>query len=153
MTFEERKGNLFDYMNMHAAYAHCIANDNNYGAGIAPIFVNKVFKQKSLLTQNLKEHPWEMTKTGWACIIAEENKPFAVHLVTKKHTAGKPNYTTIRDALTDMKTKLARLPGWNKQICMPKIACGLDKLSWPTVRKIIEGVFKDTDYNITVYYL
>lgn len=153
MVFEEKKGNMFYHMVNTSAYAHCIANDDNYGAGIAPVFVLKVFKQKQLLSENLEEHPWDLTKTGWACIIAEDNKPIAAHLVTKKHTSGKPNYKTLRSALEDMKAKLPRISNWDKHINMPRIACGLDDLSWPIVRDLIKEVFQDTDFTITVYYL
>jgi hypothetical protein len=153
MEFEEIKGNLFDHMDQKAAYAHCIANDDNYGAGIAPIFILKVFKQKQILTEELKSNPWDLTKTGWCCIIAEENKPIACHLITKKHTFGKPNYSTIRTAIVNMRDKLKKIDAWNKHLCMPRIGCGLDRLSWPIVRDIIKEVFKDDDVKISVYYL
>lgn len=52
MTFTEIKGDLFQHFqkigdntfvlpaDQNIAYAHCIANDGNYGARIAPIFIN-----------------------------------------------------------------------------------------------------------------
>ena len=39
------------------------------------------------------------------------------------------------------------------EIATPKIGCGLDKLEWPKVEKIIKEVFGDTDMQIKVYYL
>ncbi len=37
-----------------------------------------------------------------------------------------------------------------KKIAMPMIGCGLDKLKWDDVSKIIKDVFKDTDVEILV---
>ena len=36
------------------------------------------------------------------------------------------------------------------QIAMPKIGCGLDKLSWPQVREILKTEFANTDIEIFV---
>ena len=38
-------------------------------------------------------------------------------------------------------------------VAMPRIGCGLDKLSWDRVSDMIQGVFRDLDMTITVYYL
>ena len=40
-----------------------------------------------------------------------------------------------------------------KELCMPRIGSGLDKLDWGRVTAMIASVFKDVDMNITVYYL
>ena len=40
-----------------------------------------------------------------------------------------------------------------KRLAMPKIGCGLDKLKWEDVSKIIKDVFSDTDIEIIVCYL
>jgi hypothetical protein len=38
-----------------------------------------------------------------------------------------------------------------KQVAMPQIGCGLDKLTWPEVEKRLKSVFKDDDVEIDVY--
>lgn len=38
-----------------------------------------------------------------------------------------------------------------KQVAMPKIGCGLDRLVWPEVEKRLTNVFKDNDVEIDVY--
>lgn len=38
-----------------------------------------------------------------------------------------------------------------KEISIPRIGCGLDRMEWSEVSKRINNVFKDTDIQITVY--
>lgn len=38
-----------------------------------------------------------------------------------------------------------------KQVAMPQIGCGLDKLVWSEVEKRLTSVFKDDDVEIDVY--
>ena len=40
-----------------------------------------------------------------------------------------------------------------KTLVMPRIGCGLDKLQWENVKKMIKEIFQDTDITIEVYYL
>jgi O-acetyl-ADP-ribose deacetylase (regulator of RNase III) len=40
-----------------------------------------------------------------------------------------------------------------KEVALPKIGCGLDKLSWKKVRDVIVKVFTNTDIQIYVYEL
>ena len=37
-----------------------------------------------------------------------------------------------------------------KKVAMPVIGCGLDKLKWDKVSKIIKNIFKDIDIEILV---
>jgi len=144
MTFNEEKGNLFEDVKDDTVYAHCIAQDDNYGAGIAPIFV-KFFKIKSQLSKELSAsvEAQEFGNEGFCILIGN-----TANLVTKNHTSAKPTYKSITNSLCDLK-RLMILNGY-KKLCIPKIGCGLDRLSWPLVREIINDVFKDTDINIKV---
>jgi hypothetical protein len=38
-----------------------------------------------------------------------------------------------------------------KRLCLPRIGCGLDGLSWPTVRAIIAKVFTGTNVTVNIY--
>ena len=40
-----------------------------------------------------------------------------------------------------------------KKIAMPKIGCGLDRLMWYRVSKMIQEIFNDTDIEIVVCIL
>lgn len=36
-------------------------------------------------------------------------------------------------------------------LAMPRIGCGLDKLNWDQVSKLIRRIFEDDDIEITIY--
>jgi hypothetical protein len=38
-------------------------------------------------------------------------------------------------------------------IACPKLGCGLDRLAWPDVLKLLEKVFQDSGIRVTVYSL
>ena len=40
-----------------------------------------------------------------------------------------------------------------KEISMPRIGCGYDRLQWWDVRHLLTEIFHDTDITINVYYL
>ena len=57
MTYTEIQGDLFQHLYREPSndklrytqsnvpvYCHCIANDGRWGAGIAPVFIDKIFK-------------------------------------------------------------------------------------------------------------
>ena len=167
MTYTEIQGDLFQHLtrdNYHheldykegpfAVYAHCIANDGKYGAGIAPIFIDKVFQSGNFVKMLLAENPWD--GKGWCLFISHTEGPygfkvFEANLITKKSTYGKPTYDTVREALQNL--KLDMVESHCSILRMPKIGSGLDKLEWPKVSEIVQEVFGDTDINIEVYYL
>ncbi len=71
-----------------------------------------------------------------------------LNLITKERYFQKPTYQSMRLALEVMK----RICGEEEiyKIAMPIIGCGLDKLSWDKVAKIINDLFMDTDIEILV---
>ena len=73
------------------------------------------------------------------------------YMVTKKVYYGKPTYKTLESCLMELyfELKLRNI----KKISMPKIGCGLDKLNWDSVEKIIKKIFVDVDVDITIYVL
>ena len=40
-----------------------------------------------------------------------------------------------------------------KKLVIPKIGCGLDRLSWDKVEPMVQEIFKDLDIEIVVCYL
>jgi hypothetical protein len=147
MKLTEIKGNLFDNTSSDTVYAHCIAQDDNYGAGIAPVFV-KYFGIKYKLSLELKESSLKgMIGNVGFCIMINNT----ANLITKSHTHGKPTYNSITNALIDMKYQM--LAKRYKKLCIPKIGCGLDRLSWGKVCEIISNIFADTDIDIVVKHL
>ena len=51
-----------------------------------------------------------------------------------------------------MKEKLSKNKNI-KKLVMPKIGCGLDRLSWGKVEPMVQEIFKDLDIEIVVCYL
>lgn len=137
MTFTEIKGNLFDRkLYPSEYYVHCISGDYACGAGIA-----KEFNKRYNLSLRLLDLP------RTSCMIIDD----VISLVTKPKYWQKPTYDSLSKALVDLKEFC--ISDLVKTLVMPKIGCGLDRLSWNNVKKILKEIFEDTDINIEIYYL
>lgn len=132
----EVKRNLFDFSDTHYL-AHCIASDLKMGAGIAVDFQRK-FGLRGAIMNASKD------LTSPTCVLA--NRVF--NLITKKTSHGKPTYASVRVALRKMRQIIENKN--IKEVAMPRIGCGLDRLVWPKVKEIIQEVFEGCDVNITV---
>ena len=73
------------------------------------------------------------------------------YLVTKKRYFDLPTYSDLESSLLCMREFC--LAKRVKNIALPKIGCGLDRLQWSQVSAILNRVFKHTDIEITVYVL
>ena len=104
-------------------------------AGVAKDFVKKFPAIKQL-----KKTPFP----PGSCVLIDR----VFNLITKKVYYGKPTYESITASIIEMK-KICVLQNI-KYLAMPKIGCGLDRLSWGKVREIIQNVFNDTDIEIVV---
>ena len=126
-------------------FAHCVSADFEMGAGIAVEFNNR-FNLKRNLTY---KYPKEIYLSAWSsyggdCIL--EGKVF--NLVTKERYFLKPTYKSLRLSLEKMK-EICISQGIHN-IAMPRIGCGLDKLSWNKVYNIIKEIFDYTDIDILI---
>lgn len=136
ITFENR-----DLFTVPQGYylAHCISADFALGAGIAKKF-DEVYNMRFKLFRGYDDYIYD----GGDALLVDN----VFNLVTKPKCYHKPRYEAVREALETMKyimdinaiTKLA----------IPKIGCGLDRLSWSEVYDIICEVFEDTDVEILV---
>ena len=135
MKYEERKFNLFEIDEKYYL-AHCVSTCFNCGAGIAVDFVKKFPAIKQL--RNQPPHP-----VG-SCVLVGR----VFNLITKKVYYGKPTYETITASIKEMKNLCIEHD--IKYVAMPKIGCGLDRLSWGKVREIIQETFSDTDIEIVI---
>ncbi|XP_023669172.1 ADP-ribose glycohydrolase OARD1 isoform X2 [Paramormyrops kingsleyae] len=135
------KGNLFSCPPQEAL-AHCISEDCRMGAGIAVLFKKQFGGVSDLKAQN--------KKTGDCAVLRRHNR-FVYYLITKKKASQKPTYESLKQSLVAMKTHC-----WENSVAsisIPRIGCGLDRLSWEKVSVIIEEVFRDSNIRITVYSL
>ena len=148
MILNEKKGNLFELDNNKYSYAHCISLDCEMGMGIAKEFNARFSGMKTWLRREIKVYYWNFPKT----IPCFKNGKLRVfNLITKEKYWKKPTYSTIEKCITEMAEQCARHN--IKYLAMPKIGCGLDRLSWPKVREIIKEEFKNLDIEIEVRYL
>lgn len=136
----EIQGNLFSTNS--ACLAHCVSADFNMGAGIAVEFKKRFGNVDLLLASK--------TPIG-KCAVLKNNNGYIYYLVTKQYYYNKPTYNTLKSALLDMKRHVIE----NKvsSISMPRIGCGLDRLNWPDVKKLLMDIFSDISVKIDVYYL
>lgn len=138
MTITIEKRDLFT-MPQGYYLAHCISADFALGAGIAKAF-DSVYNMKFKLYRNYDNYVY---RGGDALLI---NNTF--NLVTKNKCWHKPTYESLKEALEMMK-EVMEFEDVTK-LAMPKIGCGLDKLSWDRVYDIICDVFRDTDVEIVI---
>lgn len=144
MKYNERHYDLFsvppDYY-----LAHCISADFALGAGIAA----QIEARYHIRGELIKTHP------GYTFLYRREfgdciRTGRVLNLVTKLNYWHKPTLSSISGALYRMK-EICMADGI-KKVAMPRIACGLDKQSWPVVSSIVKDVFTDTDIEVLVCY-
>lgn len=152
MTIITWYGDLFDHgkdlERMHpdqVLYMHCISSDLAMGAGIAVPF-NKKFHIREqfqaafdhgIIAPNEIKHP--------TCIRTGS----VLNLITKEKYWIKPTYDDLEESLrcakhvmdNILKDKRMSDPVYSPYVVLPVIGCGLDKLRWPEVQKIIMKVF------------
>lgn len=147
MNYCEYNINLFNVPNGYY-FAHCISADFRMGAGIAVEFVNR-FDMRRILHSKYPRYLdcYINNKLIGDCILDGK----VLNLITKERYYHKPTYNSLKLALMHMK-KLC-IDNGIKYVAMPKIGCGLDKLEWSIVTKIIQDIFEDTDITIAVCYI
>ncbi|XP_046665092.1 uncharacterized protein LOC124357382 isoform X4 [Homalodisca vitripennis] len=135
----EVKGDLFAAP-QEASLAHCVARDFRMGSGIAVRFKNEFKCVPELMDQNVN--------VG-GCAYLKDKDRYIFYMVTKSVSNGKPSYETVEKSLKAMRDLCCKFEV--TKLAMPRIACGLDKLEWNKVRRIINDVFQEAGIQITVY--
>ena len=144
MIYKEETRDLFSVPEEYYL-AHCISADFGMGKGIVVEF-NKRFDMKRKLQNKYPDYinEWHRRKWTFNCIL--EDRVF--NLITKERYFHKPTYDSLYGALNLM--KFISLQHNIQKIAMPIIGCGLDRLQWDKVSKIIQEIFEDTDIEILV---
>ena len=158
MIYKYIKGDIFKRKNCY--YAHCISRDYALGAGIAVEF-DKRYNMSKTLKEMGKEYPETLKQK---CIKVDN----VFNLITKDKYWEKPTYDSLREALLEMKENIKNKLACNEyykviddrlvdkninKLVMPKIGCGLDKLSWDKVESMIKEIFEDLNIEIIICYL
>ena len=76
-------------------------------------------------------------------------KRYIYHLITKQKFHNKPTFGTLRASLERMRTHAEE--NGVRQISMPCIGSGLEKLEWNVVRQLIQDTFRISPVAIIVY--
>ena len=142
MEYRLIQDDIFNHKDCY--YAHCISRDYALGAGIAVEF-DKRYDMRNRLLKLAKEKPETLDEKS----IEVEN---VFNLITKEKYWQKPSYKSLEESLLEMKEKLSKNKNI-KKLVMPKIGCGLDRLSWDKVEPMVQELFKDLDIEIVVCYL
>lgn len=142
MEYKLIQDDVFNHKDCY--YAHCISRDYALGAGIAVEF-DKRYDMRNRLLKLAEEKPETLDEK---CIEVEN----VFNLITKEKYWEKPSYNSLEESLLEMKEKLSKNKNI-KKLVMPKIGCGLDRLSWDKVEPMVQEIFKNLDIEIVVCYL
>lgn len=142
MEYKLIQDDVFNHKDCY--YAHCISRDYALGAGIAVEF-DKRYDMRNRLLKLAEEKPETLDEK---CIEVEN----VFNLITKEKYWEKPSYNSLEESLLEMKEKLSKNKNI-KKLVIPKIGCGLDRLSWDKVEPMVQEIFKDLDIEIVVCYL
>ena len=126
----------------NTAIAHCISADAKMSKGFAETICRRV--------NGLQEYCRKIKQSVGSIIPywdAESNN-FIYNLVTKSKFFEKPTLDNLRMSLETMRGH-ALLNNITK-ISMPKIGCGLDKLQWTDVFKLIQDTFTYSGIQIQI---
>lgn len=150
----------------NAALAHCVSECMTMGKGIATEFVKRFGHKQELIDQGIKVGGVASLCTSYSsttstmstpstttntCTTSTRKKRFIFYLVTKHHYFQKPTYKSLEASLIELK-RLCQLNSITR-LCIPKLGCGLDKLGWNQVSRLICEIFKSSDIVIDVYSL
>ena len=132
-------GNLFSCPSS-SSLGHCVSSDFKMGKGIAVKF-RQMFGQ-------VEEMKRQKPGVG-EVVVLEDGDRFVYNLVTKDRYFNKPTYDTLKSALLAMRAHI--IENSVRFLCLPKIGCGLDRLKWNEVKKLLQEIFKHDDIDISVY--
>lgn len=145
MQINEIPGDLFTAKNV--IYMQCISADIACGKGITVAF-NQHFDIKNRIKTDFNNQILEQWDAGSIGFAVFENP--VINLITKRRYFEKPTEESLKNALHDAARMCQQLN--IKELAIPYIASGLDRMSWQTqVKPAIVDAFRELNINITVY--
>ena len=120
------------------AIAHCISADAKMSKGFAETISNRI--------NGLQDYCYKSKVFVGSVIPFWDNnaKRFIYNLVTKNKFFEKPTRTSLENMRGHALLNNVHI------ITMPKIGCGLDKLSWNKILKILKDTFTDSGVLIQI---
>ena len=136
------QGNLF--RDQTANFGHCVSSDLAISAGIATLFV-RLYPE----LEELRPKYRNLKAGSLTAHFSSQNGNWNYNLATKNNHYVKPTYYNLRKSLCCMKSHM--LTYGVKETNLPQIGCGLDKLEWARVFKIILCLFANTDIRVNIF--
>ena len=97
-----------------------------------------------------RKFPYNFTEsTNSPLFIQKLDDRFIYHLVTKKRFVQKPTYDSLRQSLEAKKNHAKKHKV--TQISLSKAGCGLNRLEWFKVERLINEICAQSNLTITVY--
>jgi len=84
-----------------------------------------------------------------SCAYITSNDRYVFYLVTKEKYFYKPTMSSLESSLRTMRDLCIKND--IHHLAMPRIGCGLDKLNWDQVSRLIQRIFEDDNIEITIY--
>ena len=85
------------------------------------------------------------------CAYLKVGDGYIFYLVTKQKYSQKPTMSSLESSLRAMRDLCVQ--HGVRELAMPRIGCGLDRLNWTEVSQLIQTLFQDDDIEITIYAL
>jgi O-acetyl-ADP-ribose deacetylase (regulator of RNase III) len=128
------------------ALVHCVSRDLRMGAGIATEFNRRFGRVPELLSQQ--------RAVGQVAFL-QVPPQYVYYLITKERYWDKPTYEDLRACLRELRRLVTTVHGEKvRELAMPRIGCGLDRLDWGRVRSmILEELGQEQNLSISVYSL
>lgn len=85
------------------------------------------------------------------CAYLRVDDGYIFYLITKQKYSHKPTMSSLESSLRAMRDLCVQ--HGVRQLAMPRIGCGLDRLNWTEVSELIQQLFQSDDIEITIYAL
>nr|APG77656.1 hypothetical protein [Hubei virga-like virus 22] len=139
---------LLEKLNSHDSLivAHCVSSDFKMSAGIAKTFVSKFKTIKDQLCVTGVVPDLQIVQSR---LDSNQQQYMIAHLITKNFYYEKPTLQCVRESIVMLFDEISTM-SLIDTLVIPKLGCGLDKLIWADVRKIIDDELKKITRNFTV---
>lgn len=144
---EESRGDLVQVARGGIAVAHCVSADFKIGAGVA-----KQLDAAFGIRQELMETvPQERRIVGSVIELHRAEASYVFNLITKRTYKDKPTYEDFERAVCTLRDACENRG--LREVAVPRMGCGIDRLEWPRVKEILRRAFEGSGVSLTVYTL